>query len=193
MTIFLVEQNAFHALRLADRGYVLVNGRVRLSGDGAGTAGQSRDPRRLPRRWPRMSDFDLFMSDWLGDTLGVVLLFNFVLVGPASFAAGQGVAITWRPLRQLVLYTALISTGAEVLRLRPGRRRTVVDRRLFPGLGRAIRHRRLCLPADARAPDGPAISLALPSAKACWAGRSGTKLDTDLHGRGGKPWETLHE
>ena len=34
VTIFLVEQNAFHALRLADRGYVLVNGRVRLSGSG---------------------------------------------------------------------------------------------------------------------------------------------------------------
>ena len=32
VTIFLVEQNAFHALRLADRGYVLANGRVRLSG-----------------------------------------------------------------------------------------------------------------------------------------------------------------
>ena len=30
----IVEQNAFHALRLADRGYVLVNGRVRLSGTG---------------------------------------------------------------------------------------------------------------------------------------------------------------
>ena len=52
-----------------------------------------------------------FMSDWLGDTLGTVLLFNFVLVGPASFAAGQGVAITWRSLRQLVLYTALLSLG----------------------------------------------------------------------------------
>ena len=34
VTIFLVEQNAFHALRLADRGYVLVNGQVRLSGTG---------------------------------------------------------------------------------------------------------------------------------------------------------------
>jgi branched-chain amino acid transport system ATP-binding protein len=34
VTIFLVEQNAFHALQLADRGYVLVNGRVRLSGSG---------------------------------------------------------------------------------------------------------------------------------------------------------------
>jgi branched-chain amino acid transport system ATP-binding protein len=34
VTIFLVEQNAYHALRLADRGYVLANGRVRLSGSG---------------------------------------------------------------------------------------------------------------------------------------------------------------
>ncbi|MBS0223776.1 MAG: ABC transporter ATP-binding protein [Proteobacteria bacterium] len=35
VTIFLVEQNAYHALRLADRGYVLVNGRVKLSGQGS--------------------------------------------------------------------------------------------------------------------------------------------------------------
>jgi len=34
LTVFLVEQNAFHALRLADRAYVLVNGRVTLSGTG---------------------------------------------------------------------------------------------------------------------------------------------------------------
>jgi branched-chain amino acid transport system ATP-binding protein len=35
MTIFLVEQNAFHALKIADRGYVMVNGRVTMSGSGA--------------------------------------------------------------------------------------------------------------------------------------------------------------
>ncbi|RAU22449.1 ABC transporter ATP-binding protein [Paramagnetospirillum kuznetsovii] len=34
VTIFLVEQNAFHALKLAHRGYVLVNGKVALSGSG---------------------------------------------------------------------------------------------------------------------------------------------------------------
>jgi len=33
-TIFLVEQNAFHALRLAHRGYVMVNGEITLSGAG---------------------------------------------------------------------------------------------------------------------------------------------------------------
>jgi branched-chain amino acid transport system ATP-binding protein len=34
VTVFLVEQNAFHALRLAHRGYVMVNGRITLSGSG---------------------------------------------------------------------------------------------------------------------------------------------------------------
>jgi branched-chain amino acid transport system ATP-binding protein len=34
LTVFLVEQNAFHALRLAHRGYVIVNGEITLSGSG---------------------------------------------------------------------------------------------------------------------------------------------------------------
>jgi branched-chain amino acid transport system ATP-binding protein len=34
MTILLVEQNAFHALKLAHRGYVLVNGRITMAGTG---------------------------------------------------------------------------------------------------------------------------------------------------------------
>jgi len=34
MTIFLVEQNAFHALKLAHRAYVMVNGSITLSGTG---------------------------------------------------------------------------------------------------------------------------------------------------------------
>ena len=35
MTVLLVEQNAHHALRLADRGYVMQIGRIMLSGTGA--------------------------------------------------------------------------------------------------------------------------------------------------------------
>ena len=35
VTVFLVEQNAFHALRLADRGYVMVNGEITMTGSGA--------------------------------------------------------------------------------------------------------------------------------------------------------------
>jgi branched-chain amino acid transport system ATP-binding protein len=34
LTVFLVEQNAYHALKLAHRGYVMVNGVVTLSGTG---------------------------------------------------------------------------------------------------------------------------------------------------------------
>lgn len=34
LTVFLVEQNAFHALRLAHRGYVMVNGKITMSGTG---------------------------------------------------------------------------------------------------------------------------------------------------------------
>jgi branched-chain amino acid transport system ATP-binding protein len=34
LTVFLVEQNAFHALKLAHRGYVMVNGKITLSGAG---------------------------------------------------------------------------------------------------------------------------------------------------------------
>lgn len=35
MTVFMVEQNAYHALKLAHRGYVMVNGKVTMSGTGA--------------------------------------------------------------------------------------------------------------------------------------------------------------
>ena len=34
MTLFLVEQNAHHALKLSDRAYVMVNGQIQLTGTG---------------------------------------------------------------------------------------------------------------------------------------------------------------
>jgi branched-chain amino acid transport system ATP-binding protein len=34
LTVFLVEQNAFHALKLAHRGYVMVNGAITMTGTG---------------------------------------------------------------------------------------------------------------------------------------------------------------
>jgi branched-chain amino acid transport system ATP-binding protein len=34
LTVFLVEQNAFAALKLADRGYVMVNGQITMTGSG---------------------------------------------------------------------------------------------------------------------------------------------------------------
>ena len=35
LTVFLVEQNAYHALTLAHRGYVMVNGQITMTGSGA--------------------------------------------------------------------------------------------------------------------------------------------------------------
>jgi branched-chain amino acid transport system ATP-binding protein len=34
LTVFLVEQNAYHALKLAHRGYVMVNGQITMQGTG---------------------------------------------------------------------------------------------------------------------------------------------------------------
>jgi branched-chain amino acid transport system ATP-binding protein len=42
VTILLIEQNAAMALEIADRGYVLENGRITLSGTGAGLAADDR-------------------------------------------------------------------------------------------------------------------------------------------------------
>ncbi len=46
LTVFLVEQNAFHALKLAHRGYVMVNGAITMTGTGA----------ELPLAWPEIRD-----------------------------------------------------------------------------------------------------------------------------------------
>ncbi|MCC8427790.1 hypothetical protein LJ725_02360 [Reyranella aquatilis] len=62
-----------------------------------------------------MSPLDTFMFDWFGDTLFNVLLFNLVLIGPASFAAGHAVALTWRPWPQIVFYTMLLSATLRFL------------------------------------------------------------------------------
>ena len=35
VTVFLIEQNAFQALKLAHRGYILVNGKIAMQGPGA--------------------------------------------------------------------------------------------------------------------------------------------------------------
>ncbi|NKB21163.1 MAG: ATP-binding cassette domain-containing protein [Alphaproteobacteria bacterium] len=41
MTVFLVEQNAYHALRLAHRGFVMVNGVITLTGTGSELLGNA--------------------------------------------------------------------------------------------------------------------------------------------------------
>jgi hypothetical protein len=62
-----------------------------------------------------MSPLDSFMFDWFGNTLFVVVLLNIALIGPASFAAGHGVGVTWRHWAQVVFYTALLSASLRFL------------------------------------------------------------------------------
>ena len=57
LTVFLVEQNAFHALRLAHRAYVMVNGAITLVGHGPRAAREPGGARRLPRRRPALGGF----------------------------------------------------------------------------------------------------------------------------------------
>ena len=52
LTVLIVEQNANHALRLAHRGYVMVNGLITLSGTGTRTAAAPGNPRGLSGRRP---------------------------------------------------------------------------------------------------------------------------------------------
>ena len=62
-----------------------------------------------------MSPLDTFAFDWLGDTLFSILLFNFVLVGPASFAMGHAMAVVWRPWHRVIFYSGLLSAGLRFL------------------------------------------------------------------------------
>jgi hypothetical protein len=62
-----------------------------------------------------MTPLETFMVEWFGDTLPAVLLFNIALVGPASFAAGHAVALTWRPWNRVVFYTGLLSAMLRFL------------------------------------------------------------------------------
>ena len=95
--MLLVEQNAFHALKLAHRGYVMVNGRIALSGaveellarpemkaaylEGAG----------VEEPWAQLNR--LYVLPPTSDFSPVTV----VLGGGAAFLAGQAIAATWRP------------------------------------------------------------------------------------------------
>ena len=62
LTVLVVEQNANHALRLAHRGYVMVNGLITLSGTGAELLAAAGNPGRLSGRRPENLGFE---SRWL--------------------------------------------------------------------------------------------------------------------------------
>ena len=88
--MFLVEQNAFHALKLAHRGYVMVNGRITMSGTGRELLGARGSARRLSRRRPalrRRNDAGAIFERGFCD----FLLVTVVLGGGAAFLTGRAV------------------------------------------------------------------------------------------------------
>ena len=60
LTVLIVEQNAYHALKLADRGYVMVNGAITCR-EPARLLQRPGNPRRLSRRRPLT---DLISYPW---------------------------------------------------------------------------------------------------------------------------------
>ena len=58
-----------------------------------------------------MTILEFVSLEFLGDTPFNVVLFNLLVIGPAAFATGHAVAMTWRHWGQMVFYTALLSAG----------------------------------------------------------------------------------
>ena len=59
LSVFLVEQNAYHALKLAHRGYVMVNGAITLSGTGRELLAAAGGARGLSRGRAALRPFRL--------------------------------------------------------------------------------------------------------------------------------------
>ena len=76
--MFLVEQNAFHALKLAHRGYVMVNGLITMSGTGRELLDRPEITRRLSGRRPMDAGYDGHSrsphSCYEEDSFGIFLL-----------------------------------------------------------------------------------------------------------------------
>ncbi len=172
MTVFLVEQNAYHALRLAHRGYVMVNGLVTMTGTGQRTAGTPRNPRRLSGRRPALTRTPAHLLERtqgcpIGSTtqartaFGVFAVVTIAIGGAAAWATGQAIAETWRPFWQLPLYVL----PADLRRALPPHARCfdepMLSARNFVVDALVMRRRRLCRPPHgARPHHGPPVSLA---------------------------------
>ena len=57
----------------------------------------------------------MFLEDLLGSRPGVFIGVTVVLLGFAAFMTGQAIAQTWRPARQVVLYSLLLAGVARFL------------------------------------------------------------------------------
>ena len=106
LTVFLVEQNAFHALKLAHRGYVMVNGVITLTRHRQGAAGAAGSASRLSRRRAALEEAAGMQRHPLRGRArsALFLLVTVVLGGGAAWLTGRAIA---RDLAALVACRAL--------------------------------------------------------------------------------------
>ena len=95
LTVFLVEQNAFHALKLAHRGYVMVNGLDHDERHRPGTAGQPAGAGGLSRRREALSMQGILYEE---PTIWLFLLVTVVMGGWLAWMTGRAIAMTWKPI-----------------------------------------------------------------------------------------------
>ena len=109
VTIFLVEQNAFHALKIATPR--LCHGQRQHNHDGErpGAAGAARGQVGLPGGRARGVTMRVY-DDGGG---WAFLLITLLIGGAAGFLSGRAIAQTWRPFWQLPLYMLGIAAGVR--------------------------------------------------------------------------------
>ena len=126
LTVFLVEQNAFHALKLAHRGYVMVNGLITLSGSGRELLERPEIKSAYLEGGRQQVEYVMQGFIYEEGSFGVFILVTVMLGGGAAALAGRAIAVTWRPWWQVVAYSFILGGGRAVLPLRPVRRHAVV-------------------------------------------------------------------
>ena len=115
MTVFLVEQNAFHALEARRPGLRHGQRAHHHERHRQGAAGAARDPGRLSGRRPPVNPGLIATSLYEGgdNVLWIFLLLTVGIGGAAAYASGKAIAQTWRPFRQVPLYCLLLAAGVR--------------------------------------------------------------------------------
>ena len=116
LTVFLVEQNAYHALKLAHRGYVMVNGEITLTGTGTELLARP-EIRAAYLEGGARSMARGYRSDRLyaGEAIGAVLLVTGFLGCGAAWLSGRAIAATWRPSWKVALAMVPLAAAARFI------------------------------------------------------------------------------
>ncbi len=118
LTVFLVEQNAFGALKLASRGYVMVTRQHHHERDRQGTSGQSGSARRLSRRRTSLRSKTMFLDILTGHIFenrayGEIVF--LILCAAGGWMIGKSIATDWKSIGSLIGFTLLLGLGARFL------------------------------------------------------------------------------